>query len=87
MTKKETGYEKTRWGEKEFSKGFREKAEGFYAVHSAQPFFEELTQFMSSGPCIPVVLEKESAVVDFRNLIGATDPSKADAGKLGRVST
>ncbi len=58
------------------------EAEGFYIVHSAQPFFEELTLFMSSGPCIPVVLEKEGAVADFRNLIGSTDPSKADPGTI-----
>jgi len=58
------------------------EAEGFYKVHRAQPFFAELTQFMSSGPCVPMVLEKEHAVSDFRLLIGATDPRKADAGTI-----
>lgn len=60
----------------------KEQAQGFYAVHEDQPFFEELTDFMSSGPCVPVVLEKENAVEDFRALIGATDPSEADKGTI-----
>jgi len=58
------------------------EAEGFYAVHSDKPFFDDLTDFMSSGPCVPVVLEKENAVEDFRALIGATDPSEADEGTI-----
>jgi nucleoside-diphosphate kinase len=58
------------------------EAEGFYRVHREQPFFAELTEFMSSGPCVPMVLEKEHAVTDFRLLIGATDPNKADAGTI-----
>jgi nucleoside-diphosphate kinase len=58
------------------------EAEGFYSVHREQPFFTELTDFMSSGPCVPIVLEKDNAVSDFRLLIGATDPKKADAGTI-----
>lgn len=62
----------------------RKEAEGFYAVHAGRPFFAELTEFMSSGPCVPMVLEKENAVQDFRALIGATDPSEADEGTIRR---
>jgi nucleoside-diphosphate kinase len=58
------------------------QADGFYAVHTGKPFFEELTLFMSSGPCMPMVLEKENAVEEFRTLIGATDPSKAAPGTI-----
>lgn len=58
------------------------EAEGFYAVHEDKPFFDDLTDFMSSGPCIPVVLEKENAIEDFRSLIGATDPDEADDGTI-----
>lgn len=58
------------------------EAEGFYAVHRGRPFFDELTNFMSSGPCVPIVLEKENAVADFRELLGATDPAEADAGTI-----
>ncbi len=60
------------------------EAEGFYAVHSERPFFGELTAFMSSGPCVPIVLEKENAVLDFRALIGATNPEDADEGTIRR---
>jgi nucleoside-diphosphate kinase len=58
------------------------EAGGFYAEHSERPFFGELVDFMSSGPCVPIVLEKENAVADFRNLIGATDPAEAEAGTI-----
>lgn len=57
-------------------------AGGFYAVHRERPFFGELVSFMSSGACVPMILEKENAVADFRTLIGATDPSKADKGTI-----
>ncbi|MEX0820506.1 MAG: nucleoside-diphosphate kinase [Rhodothermales bacterium] len=60
------------------------EAEGFYAVHRERPFFDELTDFMSSGPCVPIVLEKENGVADFRTLIGATDPADADEGTIRR---
>lgn len=63
----------------------RAEAEGFYAVHRERPFFEELTEFMSSGPCVPIVLEKENAVSDFRTLIGATDPAEADEGSIRKA--
>ena len=58
------------------------QAEGFYHVHAARPFFGELTDFMSSGPIFPMVLEKENAIADLRTLMGATDPAKADAGTI-----
>jgi nucleoside-diphosphate kinase len=60
----------------------RQQAEGFYAVHRERPFFSGLTEFMSSGPCVVMALEKESAVKSWRDLMGATDPAKADAGTL-----
>ena len=60
----------------------RAAAEGFYAVHRERPFFSGLTEFMSSAPCIVMVLEKEGAVKAWRDLMGATDPAKADAGTL-----
>ena len=58
------------------------EAKGFYAVHEDKPFFDDLTDFMSSGPCVPVVLEKENAIEDFRALIGATDPDEAADGTI-----
>ncbi|CAN5544753.1 nucleoside-diphosphate kinase [soil metagenome] len=58
------------------------EAQGFYAVHSERPFFGELTEFMSSGPCVPLVLEKENAVAAWREVIGATNPENADAGTI-----
>jgi nucleoside-diphosphate kinase len=60
------------------------EAEGFYAVHRERPFFAELTKFMSSAPCVVMVLEKEGAVKAWRDLMGATDPAKAEAGTLRR---
>ena len=60
----------------------RQKAEGFYEVHKERPFFGELTAFMSSGPIVAAVLEKENAVAGFRTLIGATDPAKAAPGTI-----
>ncbi len=60
----------------------RDTAGGFYAVHKERPFFGELVDFMTSGPCVPIVLEKENAVEDFRKLIGATDPAEADEGTV-----
>jgi nucleoside-diphosphate kinase len=58
------------------------QAEGFYAVHRERPFFGGLTEFMSSAPCVVMVLEKEGAVKAWRDLMGATDPAKADPGTL-----
>src|SRR5256885_11069461 len=60
----------------------RAQAEGFYAVHRERPFFSGLTEFMSSAPCVVMVLEKDGAVKAWRDLMGATDPAKADAGTL-----
>ncbi len=60
----------------------KEQAEKFYEVHKDRPFFGELTDFMSSGPIIPLIIEKENAVSDFRELIGATDPTKAEPGTI-----
>jgi len=57
-------------------------AEGFYAVHRARPFFDSLTDFMSSGPCVVLCLEAEEAIRKWRTLMGATDPAKADTGTL-----
>ena len=58
------------------------EAERFYAVHKERPFFGSLTDFMSEGPCVPVCLEGENAVPRLRELMGATDPSKADEGTI-----
>ncbi len=60
----------------------REKAGEFYAVHAQRPFYGELVDFMSSGPIVAAILEKDNAVEDFRTLIGATDPSKAAPGTI-----
>ncbi|MBK98725.1 MAG: nucleoside-diphosphate kinase [Balneola sp.] len=57
-------------------------AGGFYAVHKERPFYGELCDFMSSGPCVPMVLEKENAVSDFRAFIGATNPVEAESGTI-----
>jgi len=62
-----------------------ETAGAFYAVHSERPFYGELVEFMSSGPCVPMILEKENAVADFRTLIGATDPAQADEGTIRQL--
>jgi nucleoside-diphosphate kinase len=61
------------------------EAEGFYAIHQGKPFFNELINFMTSGPCIPMVLEKNDAVQSFRETIGATDPSKAAGNTLRKL--
>jgi nucleoside-diphosphate kinase len=62
-----------------------EKAGEFYAVHSHRPFYGELVEFMSRGPIIAAILEKDNAVADFRKLIGATDPAKADKGTIRQL--
>jgi nucleoside-diphosphate kinase len=58
------------------------KAGEFYAVHKERPFYGELVSFMSSGPIVAAILEKDNAVLDFRTLIGATDPTKAEEGTI-----
>ena len=57
----------------------------FYAVHKERPFFGSLTKFMTSGPCMPVVLEKADAVASFRKTIGATDPAEAEPGTVRKL--
>ena len=63
----------------------KQKAGEFYAVHRERPFYGELVEFMSSGPIVAAVLEKDNAVEDFRKLIGATDPAKADPGTIRKL--
>lgn len=58
------------------------QAQGFYHVHSARPFFDSLTTFMSSGPIIALVLEKDNAIADLRKLMGATNPANAEEGTI-----
>jgi len=62
-----------------------EKAGEFYAVHAARPFYNDLVGFMSSGPIVAAILEKDNAIESFRKLIGATDPTKADAGTIRQL--
>jgi nucleoside-diphosphate kinase len=62
-----------------------ETAGAFYAVHRGRPFYDELVKFMSSGRCVPLALEKENAVADFRTLIGATDPREATEGTIRKL--
>ena len=59
-----------------------QKAGQFYAVHKERPFYADLVKFMSSGPIVAAILEKDNAIEDFRKLIGATDPTKAEAGTI-----
>lgn len=60
----------------------RERAGQFYEIHKARPFYNDLCEYMSSGAIVPIILEKSNAVEDFRKLIGATDPAKAEAGTI-----
>ena len=62
----------------------RGEAEGFYAVHRERPFFNSLTEFMSSGPTVVMVLEREGAIAKLREIMGATDPAKAAPGTIRR---
>lgn len=63
----------------------KDSAGGFYEIHKERPFFVDLVAYMTSGPCVPIALEKENAVVEFRKLIGATDPSKAEEGTIRKL--
>jgi len=63
----------------------KEVAGAFYAVHKSRPFYSGLVEFMTSGPCVPIALEKENAVIDFRALIGATDPKDAAEGTIRKL--
>jgi len=62
-----------------------ETAGAFYAVHKGRPFYDGLVEFMSSGPCVPIALQRENAVVEFRKLIGATDPKEAAEGTIRKL--
>jgi nucleoside-diphosphate kinase len=63
----------------------KKQAGEFYAVHKGRPFYEELVQFMTSGPCMPLVLEKANAVLALRDAIGATDPAEAAPGTVRKL--
>lgn len=62
-----------------------ETAGAFYAVHKGRPFYNGLVEFMSSGPCVPIALQRENAVAEFRALIGATDPKEAAEGTIRKL--
>jgi len=61
------------------------QAEGFYAVHRARPFFASLTKFMTEGPVIPMILERDNAIAKLREVMGATDPAKAAEGTVRKL--
>lgn len=63
----------------------KESAQGFYEVHKERPFYNDLVEFMSSGPVVALALEKENAVADYRKLIGATDPAEAEEGTIRKL--
>lgn len=63
----------------------KDSAGGFYEVHKERPFFNDLLTYMTSGPCVPIALEKENAVEDFRKLIGATNPENAEEGTIRKL--
>ena len=63
----------------------KQQAQQFYLVHKDRPFYDDLTDFMSSGPVVAAVLEKENAVADFRELIGATNPAEAEEGTVRKL--
>ena len=63
----------------------KSSAEGFYEIHKERPFFGELVEYMTSAPCIPIALERDNAVEEYRKLIGATDPAKAAEGTIRKL--
>jgi nucleoside-diphosphate kinase len=63
----------------------KDAARAFYEIHKEKPFYGELVEYMTSGPCVPIALEKENAVEDYRKLIGATDPAKAAEGTVRKL--
>jgi nucleoside-diphosphate kinase len=63
----------------------KEQAGAFYAVHKERPFYASLVEFMTSGPVVPVALQKENAIADYRTLIGATDPKEAAEGTIRKL--
>ena len=68
-----------------YTKLSKEEAGEFYAVHSERPFYGELVEYMSNGPIVAAILEKENAVADFRTLIGATNPAEAAEGTIRKM--
>lgn len=62
-----------------------EAAKAFYEIHKDKPFYTDLVKYMTSGPCVPIALEKENAVEDYRKLIGATDPAQAEEGTVRKL--
>ena len=62
----------------------KEQAQEFYKVHKERPFYNDLVEYMTSGPCVPMILVKDNAVADFRKLIGATNPKEAEEGTIRR---
>jgi nucleoside-diphosphate kinase len=62
-----------------------DSAGGFYEIHKERPFYNDLIKYMTSGPCVPIALQKENAVADFRKLIGATDPQAAEEGTIRKL--
>jgi len=62
-----------------------DSAGGFYEIHKERPFFNDLLAYMTSGPCVPIALEKDNAVEDFRKLIGATNPADAEDGTIRKL--
>lgn len=63
----------------------QDEAKAFYEIHKDKPFYKDLVEYMTSGPCVPMALEKENAVEDYRKLIGATDPAKAAEGTVRKL--
>lgn len=63
----------------------KEQAKKFYEVHKEKPFYNPLVEFMTSGPCITIALQKENAIADYRKLIGSTDPTEADEGTIRKL--
>jgi nucleoside-diphosphate kinase len=63
----------------------RAEAAAFYEVHRGRPFYNDLVDFMTSGPCLPLVLERQNAVAEMRNVIGATDPAEAAPGTIRKL--
>lgn len=68
-----------------FIKLTEKQAQTFYEIHKERPFFNDLVKYMTSGPILPIALEKENAIDDFRKLIGATDPAKAEQGTIRKL--
>lgn len=63
----------------------KEQAQAFYEIHKERPFYKDLVNYMTSGPIVPIALEKENAVEDYRKFIGSTDPLKADEGTIRKL--